>query len=148
MPQIKVLVSGSGMPGVTSVTRTFTSGKTVLVDYDAVTIDYERIERVVDGKKITIFDLGCQSAFLDRFTGELAEFIFSGTSTLIYVFDILDIESIPKAKYYLDRERECLNKYSPSGKLFIFVFICHKILIIHMDHSKLFRAVDGKKNHI
>lgn len=121
MPQIKILVSGSGMPGVTSVARTLTSGKHAPADYSSVTIDYERTERVVDGKKIVVFDLGCQSAFLDRFTGELAEFIFTGTSTLIYVVDVLEIGSIPKAKYYLDRERECLYKYSPSGKLFIFL---------------------------
>jgi hypothetical protein len=88
-------------------------------DYHA-TIDYERKQKVIAGTELTIFDLGGQTAFLDRFTGELSEFIFSGVKTLVFVVDSIEIKDISRAKYYLDLSLKKLTQYSPEATVFVF----------------------------
>jgi GTPase SAR1 family protein len=84
-------------------------------------IDYERYEKKILGTEFTLFNLGGQTAFLDRFTGELAEFIFGGTIAYIYIIDSVDIKSISLAKYYLDLSLKLLNQYSPKSSVFLFI---------------------------
>ena len=86
----RIIVSGYGMPGVTSVATVLLTGKYFLNERLAVTIDYERTSKRIWGRDLVIYDLGCQTAFLDRFTGELSEFIFQNTVVLIYVIDSFD----------------------------------------------------------
>ena len=109
------------MPGVTSVTTVFLTGQPFLNDLYAVTIDYERHTKHISGKLLTVFDLGCQTAFIDHFTGELAEFIFSGTSALIFVVDSLAIQGLSRVRSYLEKEYECLRRFSSPVKVYVFL---------------------------
>lgn len=127
IPPIKMLVSGFGMPGVTSVTAVLLTGRPFINDYYAATIDYERTTIKIRGTDIVVFDLGCQTAFVDRFTGELSEFIFSGVNTLIFVIDSLNIQCLPRVKHYLEKEIDCLKKYSPEATYYVFLNKIDKI---------------------
>ena len=117
----KVLILGLAKAGKSTIIRAVTEGKIPEknADYHA-TIDYERKQKVVAGTELTIFDLGGQTAFLDRFTGELSEFIFSGVRTLVFVVDSIEIKDISRAKYYLDLSVKKLDQYSPNSSIFIF----------------------------
>ncbi|WP_455142091.1 ADP-ribosylation factor-like protein [Candidatus Hodarchaeum mangrovi] len=117
----KVLILGLAESGKTTIIRAVTEGKILSkeTNYNP-TIDYERKQKVVAGTEITIFDLGGQTAFLDRFTGELSEFIFSGVKVLVFVIDSLNIPEIQRAKYYLDLSLKKINQFSPEASIFIF----------------------------
>ncbi len=117
----KVLILGLAESGKSTIIKVVTEGKIPKIDdkYHA-TIDYERKQKVIAGTELTIFDLGGQTAFLDRFTGELSEFIFSGVKALVFVVDSVQIPSISRAKYYLDLSLKKLNQYSPDSVVFIF----------------------------
>ena len=84
------------------------------------TIDYERKVLIIDESEITFFDLGGTTAFLDRFVGELSEFMFSGVKVLIFVLDPLRIPDISRAKYYFDACLKNVDKYSPEASVVIF----------------------------
>lgn len=88
--------------------------------YDA-TIEYVRKNIEVDGEKLTIFDVGGQKAFLDRFTGELAEFIFSDARALIFIIDLTKLEELSRAKFYLDKCIKNLEQFSPGARIFLFL---------------------------
>jgi signal recognition particle receptor subunit beta len=75
---------------------------------------------VIAGKELIIFDLGGQTNFLDRFTTELSDFIFSGVKGLIFVVDSMEIKEISRAKYYLDIALKHLVKYSPNASTYLF----------------------------
>ena len=91
-------------------------------DHDSPpTIDYDRYEKTVLGIEFTLFNLGGQTAFLDRFIGELSEFIFSGVVSFIFSVDALEIKKLPKAKYYFDLALKKLTQYSPSASVFLFI---------------------------
>ena len=94
--------------------------------YDA-TIEYVRKTVEVDGECLTIFDVGGQKAFLDRFTGEMAEFIFSDALSLIFVVDLTKLEELNRAKFYWDKCLLNLAKFSQNARIFLFL---HKIDII------------------
>ena len=96
-------------------------------DPGRATIDYERLQQIFDDNEITIFDLGGATFFLDRFVGELAEFLFGGVKTLVFVVDSIDIKEIQRAKYYFDLCLKCLAEYSPTARIFIFQ---HKIDLV------------------
>jgi len=117
----KVLVLGLAQSGKSTIIKAVTEGKIPSKDdlYKA-TIDYERKQKVVAGTELTIFDLGGQTTFLDRFTGELSEFIFSGVKSLVFVIDSIDIKEIQRAKYYLDLSLKKLNQFSPESSIFLF----------------------------
>jgi len=117
----KVLILGLAESGKSTIIRVVTEGKipTKEEKYNA-TIDYERKQKVIAGTEITIFDLGGQTAFLDRFTGELSEFIFSGVRVLVFVVDSIKIPDIQRAKYYLDLSLKKINQFSPEASIFIF----------------------------
>ena len=119
------------------------SGKTTIVkvtaegmipqkkaDYTA-TLDYKRNTYDLFGTKVSMFDLGGQKSFLDRFIGELAEFVFSSVSVLIFVVDVSNMDTISLAKYYYEMGKKTLKKYSPEAET--------KILLHKMD------LIDAKK---
>jgi GTPase SAR1 family protein len=117
----KVLILGLAASGKTTIIRVVTEGKIPSKDDNYLpTIDYERKQKVIAGTELTIFDLGGQTTFLDRFTGELSEFIFSGVKSLVFVIDSIDIKGISRAKYYLDLSLKKLNQFSPESSVFIF----------------------------
>ena len=87
-------------------------------------MNYERKIAKIQGQDITIFDLGGQTSFLDRFTGELAEFVFSGVKAFIYVVDGKKFEEVSRSKYYLDLCLRNLDKYSNSAKRYVFLHKC------------------------
>ena len=113
------------------------SGKTTIVKVTAegyipekkaaysATLDYKRNTYNLFGTKVSMFDLGGQKSFLDRFIGELAEFVFTNVSTLIFVVDVSNMDTISLAKYYYDMGKKTLRKYSPNAKT--------KILLHKMD---------------
>lgn len=117
----KVLILGLARSGKSTIIRVVTEGIIPSKDesYHA-TIDYERKQKVIAGTELTIFDLGGQTAFLDRFTGELSEFIFSGVKTLVFVVDSIEIKDISRAKYYLDLSLKKIDQFSPEASIFIF----------------------------
>ena len=93
-------------------------------------MNYERKLTAILGKKISIFDLGGQVSFLDRFTGELAEFVFSNVKCLIFVVDITKFEEISRAKYYLDLCFKNIDKFSPDAYKYVFI---HKSDLVKSD---------------
>ena len=95
------------------------------------------------GKKMTLFDLGGQVAFLDRFTGDLAEFIFSDVTALIFVVDLINVSELSRAKYYFDLAIKRISKFSPGAKLYCFL---HKIDLI--DHSKITDIAENMKKYL
>ena len=119
------------------------SGKTTIVKVTAegmipqkkaaysATLDYKRNTYNLFGTKVSMFDLGGQKSFLDRFIGELAEFVFTNVSALIFVIDISNMDTISLAKYYYDLAKKTLKKYSPKAKTHILI---HKMDLI--DQSK------------
>jgi GTPase SAR1 family protein len=117
----KILILGLARSGKSTIIRVVTEGKIPSKDekYHA-TIDYERKQKTIAGTELTIFDLGGQTAFLDRFTGELSEFIFSGVKSLVFVVDSIEIKDISRAKYYLDLSLKKLSQFSPEASIFIF----------------------------
>jgi signal recognition particle receptor subunit beta len=115
----KILVSGFGMPGVTSVSTVLCTGQPFM-DEPALTLNYEINTLRIRDTDITIVDLGPQSAFLNRFTGELAEFIFSGVQALIFVFDASS-PALPTARRYLEKEIKCLKQYSPNSPYYVLI---------------------------
>jgi GTPase SAR1 family protein len=117
----KILILGLARSGKSTIIQVVTEGKIPSKDdiYHA-TIDYERKQKVIAGTELTIFDLGGQTSFLDRFTGELSEFIFGGVKSLVFVIDSIDIKEIQRAKYYFDLSLKKLNQFSPESSVFIF----------------------------
>ncbi len=117
----KVLILGLAQSGKSTIIKAVTEGKIPSKNdiYEA-TIDYERKQKVIAGTELTIFDLGGQTTFLDRFTGELSEFIFGGVKSLVFVIDSIDIKEIQRAKYYLDLSLKKLNQFSPESSIFLF----------------------------
>lgn len=103
-------------------------------DYNA-TIEYKRKSYSMFGKKISLFDLGGQKSFLDRFVGDLAEFIFTNVTTMIYVFDIINMSSISQAKYYYDLGIKTLKKYSSDADIRL---LLHKVDLVDQNQKEGF----------
>jgi GTPase SAR1 family protein len=117
----KILILGLQASGKTTIINTVTEGIIPKEDEEYLpTIDYVRKKVVIAGKELIIFDLGGQTTFLDRFTTELSEFIFSGVKSLIFVVDSVEIKEISRAKFYLDIALKALSDYSPSASAYLF----------------------------
>ena len=127
----KVVLLGLAESGKSTIIKTIRDGKPPegKPSYTA-TVNYERSNQTIFGKKLTLFDLGGQTNFLDRFNGELAEFIFSNVKAFIYVCDITKFEELSRAKYYLDLAFTNLDKYSPHALKYIFL---HKVDLVRED---------------
>ncbi|UCE05596.1 MAG: hypothetical protein JSW07_18655 [bacterium] len=88
--------------------------------YDA-TINYQRKIKVLCGTELNVFDLGGQTRFLDRFTGDLSEFVFSDVDVFIFVLEPLQVVDVSRAKYYLELSLEKLDQFSPKANVHIFL---------------------------
>ena len=128
----KIIIMGLAQSGKTTIVKVTAEGyiPQKKAEYTA-TLDYKRNTYDLFGTKISMFDLGGQKSFLDRFIGELAEFVFTNVSALIFVIDVSNMDTISLAKYYYDMGKKTLAKYSPKAKTKI---LLHKIDLI--DKSK------------
>jgi GTPase SAR1 family protein len=115
----KILVSGYGMLGVSSVIETLLSGKHTLNTPDSATISYLGIKREINDGVLYIIDLGCQKVFLESFIRDQVEFVFTQVSLLIFVIDITNVDDLPLAKYFLDEERKRLEEISPTAEVIV-----------------------------
>jgi len=90
--------------------------------YDA-TINYQRITKIICDYEFLILDLGGQTRFLDQFTGDLAEFVFSNVDegAFIFVIEPLRVAEFSRAKYYFETSLQKLNYYSPNSLKYIFL---------------------------
>ena len=122
----KIVIMGLAKSGVTTVMRRFIYPQRPPLDpkeeWD-VTIDYETHQK----GRLTFYDLGGHIAFLDRFIGPLAEFIFSEINTLVFVVNSIGIVDVARAKYYLDKALDLVFQYNPEASAFLFQ---HKIDLI------------------
>lgn len=117
----KILLFGLAESGKSTILKAIIEGKPPAKnELSRPTIDYERRVLIFDESEITFFDLGGTTGFLDRFTGELSEFIFSGVKVLIFVLDSIKIPDISRAKYYFDLCLKKIEKYSPETSVVIF----------------------------
>jgi hypothetical protein len=115
-------VSGLTNVGTTTIARSIATGHppSGLTDYHS-TIDWKVFFGGVGDVSLIIFDLGGQTAYQDRFLGHLADFIFNGVHSFVYVLDSIEIKNMPRAKYYLDLSLRRLSQYSPEALIFIFM---------------------------
>ncbi len=130
----KIILIGLAESGKTTIIKVVTEG--YVPDKKAkytATLNYERKSATLLGKKLTIFDLGGQVAFLDRFTGELAEFIFSNVKTLVFVIDTVNVSELTRAKYYMDLAMKQLSHFSPTASTFV---LLHKMDLISPDKKE------------
>ncbi|MHA2173469.1 MAG: ADP-ribosylation factor-like protein [Candidatus Hodarchaeales archaeon] len=117
----KILILGLQASGKTTIIQTVTEGHIPKKEEKYLpTIDHERKKVVIAGTELIIFDLGGQTIFLDRFTSELSDFIFSGVEVLIFVIDSFEIKDISRAKVYLDLSLNKLVQYSPTASAYLF----------------------------
>ncbi|MFX1254561.1 MAG: ADP-ribosylation factor-like protein [Promethearchaeota archaeon] len=140
----KIILLGLAESGKTTILKVISEG--YVPDKKApytATMDYTRKKFSLFGKTLTIFDLGGQKAFLDRFIGELAEFVFSGVKVLIYVVDIVEVTRFSLAKYYLDLALKRIKQYSPSATVYVFL---HKIDLI--DRTRMSEFSNNVKNYL
>ncbi len=120
--KVKVIFSGLSMSGVSSVTSLFVTGCYWGSDiWYRPNENWTRIQRRVDNLNLALFDLSGETPFLDKATTKLSKFIFKDATILIYIFDLYDVKKLPQAKFYLEKELECLSKYNPDFNLYIFL---------------------------
>ncbi|OLS26882.1 MAG: hypothetical protein HeimC3_06390 [Candidatus Heimdallarchaeota archaeon LC_3] len=128
----KIIIMGLAESGKTTIVRVSAEGYVPKKDDPLnATIGYKRKIYTMYGRKISLFDLGGQKSFLERFVGSLANFIFTNVAVMIYVVDIIKVSELSLCKYYLELAIENLRKYSPSAQAVIFL---HKMDLI--DKSK------------
>ncbi len=126
--QTKLVMMGLSQAGKSTIYSVALGGKkpTEVAEYDA-TLEYVRNVRQLASENLVVFDVGGQENFLDKFTGEMAEVVFSEVDVLIYVIDASKLERLPRSKFYFDKAVQQLQKFSPNGKIYVFV---HKIDMI------------------
>ena len=129
----KIIIMGLAQSGKTTIVKVTAEGMIPAkkAAYSA-TLDYKRNTYDIFGKKVSMFDLGGQKSFMDRFIGELAEFVFTNVSALVFVIDVGNMDTISLAKYYYEMGKKTLKKYSPTAGT--------KILLHKMD------LIDPSKN--
>jgi len=138
----KLLMLGLSEAGKTTIRRIVISGNAPeeLKKYDA-TIDYERETKKMAGESLSILDIGGQESFLEKYTGEMAEFAFSNVASLIFVVDVADLSKLPRAKYYFDAAIKNLEQFSPNALVLCFL---HKKDLI--DSENLQSTLDMVKS--
>ncbi len=127
----KIIILGLAESGKSTIVKSFTEGhKSSQEGTYSATITYERKKHSFLGKELTVIDLGGQQSFIDRFTGSLAEFIFSDVRAFVFVIDVSKFEEISRAKYYLDLSVKNLAKFSPNCTRYIFI---HKVDLLKKE---------------
>ncbi|MFX1513217.1 MAG: ADP-ribosylation factor-like protein [Promethearchaeota archaeon] len=140
----KIIVLGLAESGKTTIIKVV--GEGYVPDKKApytATLDYNRNVIKLFGKNLTVFDLGGQKAFLDRFVGELAQFVFSNVKIMIFIVDIVKVDQLSLAKYYFDLAMNRLKRYSQNSSVFVFF---HKIDLI--DPTKTSNFCNKIKTYI
>lgn len=147
-----MVILGLAESGKSTIIRSVVEGETPKLGerYNA-TIHYQRIRKVIADTELVVFDLGGQIRFLDRFTGDLAEFVFSETDIFIFVIEPLKVADFSRAKYYFELSLEKLQQFSPNAQVHIFL---HKIDLLPSDlvenasnNIKTYLASDLEKEH-
>ena len=125
---VKMIFFGLARSGKSTILRVVEGKKLTKEMVFHATIDYEEIKLLVNDEiEVTIFDCGGVTAFLDRFTGKLAEFLFSRLTTFVFVVDSIEIKDIALVKKYLDLSLAKIKQYSPQAHVFLFQ---HKVDLI------------------
>jgi len=122
IPSKKIVFLGLAESGKSTIISSVIEGTIPQLGgkYDA-TINYQRKIKVLCGTELNIFDLGGQTRFLDRFTGDLSEFVFSDVDVFIFVLEPLQVVDLSRAKYYLELSLEKLDQFSPKANVHIFL---------------------------
>lgn len=122
--QIKIVILGLAESGKSTMIQSVIEGIQPSNDdkYNA-TINYQRFSKIIYEIDFSFFDLGGQTRFLDRFTGDLSEFVFSGidSGAFIFVLDALKVTELSRAKYYFELSLQKIKELSPNSKVYIFV---------------------------
>ncbi|MFW9997287.1 MAG: ADP-ribosylation factor-like protein, partial [Candidatus Odinarchaeota archaeon] len=127
----RIILIGLAESGKTTIIKVI--GEGYVPDKEAsyqATLDYKRKHISLLGERLTIFDLGGQKTFLDRFTGEMAKFIFTKVRAMIFVIDCIDVSRLSLAKYYLELTANNLKRYSPTAPLFV---LLHKMDLVDKE---------------
>ncbi|MHA2245216.1 MAG: ADP-ribosylation factor-like protein [Candidatus Hodarchaeales archaeon] len=124
-PSKKIVFLGLAESGKSTIINSVIEGTVPQLGgkYDA-TINYQRKTKTLCGTELNIFDLGGQTRFLDRFTGDLSEFVFSDVDVFIFVLEPLQVVDFSRAKYYLELSLEKLDQFSPKATVHI---LLHKM---------------------
>ncbi len=121
--QIKIVILGLAESGKSTMIQSVIEGIQPSNDdkYNA-TINYQRFSKIINEIDFSFFDLGGQTRFLDRFTGDLSEFVFSGidSGAFIFVVDALKVTELSRAKYYFELSLQKIKEFSPITKIYIF----------------------------
>jgi GTPase SAR1 family protein len=130
----KIILMGLAQSGKTTIIKVAAEGYIPQknAEYSA-TMDYRRKTYKLFGKDISLFDLGGQKSFLERFVGDLANFIFANLKILVYVVDITQISELSLCQYYLDLAVQNVKKFSPEAKINIFL---HKLDLIDREKKE------------
>ncbi|MHA2346336.1 MAG: ADP-ribosylation factor-like protein, partial [Candidatus Hodarchaeales archaeon] len=122
IPAKKIVILGLAESGKSTIIKSVIEGvKTDLGERYSATINYQRKMIHLCGLEISIFDLGGQTRFLDKFTGELSQFVFSSVDSFIFIIEPLQSAYFSRAKYYLELSLEKLKLFSPQAKIFLFL---------------------------
>ncbi|MHA1946274.1 MAG: ADP-ribosylation factor-like protein [Candidatus Hodarchaeales archaeon] len=122
IPTKKIVILGLAESGKSTIIKGVLEGeKTDLGERYSATINYQRKMVHLCGLEISIFDLGGQTRFLDKFTGDLSQFVFSNVDSFIFVIEPLQSAYFSRAKYYLELSVEKLKLFSPEAKFFLFL---------------------------
>jgi GTPase SAR1 family protein len=134
-PEKKIVILGLAESGKSTIIKNVIEGeKTELGERYSATINYQRKVLRLCGVEITLFDLGGQTRFLDKFTGDLSQFVFSNVDSFIFVIEPLQSAFFSRAKYYLELSIEKLKLFSPEAKIFIFF---HKMDLIPPQNREI-----------
>jgi GTPase SAR1 family protein len=130
----KIILMGLAQSGKTTIIKVAAEGYVPKKDapYSA-TIDYRRKTYNLFGKQVSLFDLGGQKSFLERFVGDLANFIFTNLNVLVYIVDVTQISELSLCQYYLDLAVQNIKKFSPEAKICIFL---HKLDLIDRERKE------------
>ncbi len=122
IPAKKIVILGLAESGKSTIIKGVLEGeKTDLGERYSATINYQRKMIHLCGLEISIFDLGGQTRFLDKFTGDLSQFVFSNVDSFIFVIEPLQSAYYSRAKFYLELSLEKLKLFSPEAKCFLFL---------------------------
>ncbi|MFX1254560.1 MAG: ADP-ribosylation factor-like protein [Promethearchaeota archaeon] len=140
----KLILAGLAESGKTTILKVVSEGYVPdkKAPYSA-TMDYTRKKFSHFGQTLTVFDLGGQKAFLDRFMGDLAKFIFSNVKILVYVVDIVNVKRFSLSKNYLDLALKRIKQYSPQAAAYVFL---HKVDLL--EQVKLTQYCNKVKTYL
>ncbi|MFW9916952.1 MAG: ADP-ribosylation factor-like protein [Candidatus Thorarchaeota archaeon] len=130
----KLIMMGLAQAGKTTIRRAVISGLSgdELERYDA-TIDYERETKRIAGESLSVIDIGGQESFLEKYTGEMAEFAFSEVASMIYVIDVSELSRLPRSVYYFAAACKKLEEFSPDARIYCFL---HKVDLLEPETTQ------------